>query len=164
MTDSLPPAVMSTLTCLFVIGLTAAIYLLFFYVDFAAIKGIPEIPGGSLLHGHLYMLGQDHATTAQRWSQDNGWPIYQVRLGNRRVIFLNSFDVAREWLVIRQNYTIDRPLLYTFHNLVSKTSGRLDAAPLTGHKFLKENMSKLQLLGPTLGTSAPENNGASWVP
>lgn len=101
----------------------ALTYLRFFYVDFAPIRNIPEIPGGSLLHGHLYMLGKDHATTAEKWSQDYGWPIYQVRLGNRRVIFLNSFNVAREWLVTRQSYTVDRPSLYTFHNLVSKTSG-----------------------------------------
>lgn len=101
----------------------ALIYLRFFYVDFPPIRNIPEIPGSSLLHGHLYMLGKDHATTAEKWSQDYGWPIYQVRLGNRRVIFLNSFKVAREWLVTRQSDTIDRPSLYTFHNLVSKTSG-----------------------------------------
>lgn len=101
----------------------ALIYLRFFYVDFPPIRSIPEIPGGSLLHGHLYMLGQDHATTAEKWSKDYNWPIYQARLGNRRVFFLNGFEVAREWLVSCQSYTIDRPSLYTFHNLVSKTSG-----------------------------------------
>ncbi|KUI72000.1 Phenylacetate 2-hydroxylase [Cytospora mali] len=102
--------------------ITGLVYLRFYYVDFAAIKGIPEIPGGSLVHGHLYQLGQDHATTTERWAQKYGWPIYQIRLGNRRVIFLNGFEVAREWLVTRQGCTIDRPLLYTFHGIVSKTS------------------------------------------
>lgn len=106
----------------------ALVYLSFFYVDFPLIKSIPEIPGGSLLHGHLYMLGRDHATTAEKWSQDYGWPIYQIRLGNRRVIFLNGFEVARDWLVSCQSCTIDRPSLYTFHNLVSKTSGMPDSA------------------------------------
>ena len=125
MADVLTPAVTSIPACLCLIICTSAlIYLHFFYVDFAPIRSIPEIPGGSLLHGHLYKLGQDHATTAEKWSQDYGWPIYQIRLGNRRVIFLNGFEVAREWLVTRQNYTIDRPSMYTFHNLVSKTSGR----------------------------------------
>ena len=134
MTDSLVPDVTSILAYIAPIILIAAIYLRFFYVDFSAIGGIPEIPGGSLLHGHLYMLEQDHATTAQKWSHDYGWPIYQVRLGSRRVIFLNGFEVAREWLVTRQSYTIDRPLMYTFHNLVSKTSGRSDAASLKEKK------------------------------
>lgn len=122
MTDLLTPVMTSILAWLCVIIFTAAIYLYFFYVDFVAIEGIPEIPGASLLHGHLYMLGQDHATTTQKWSQRYGWPIYQVRLGNRRVIILNGFEVAREWLVTHQNHTVDRPLLYTFHTLVSKTS------------------------------------------
>lgn len=124
MTDFPTPAVTLVPAYLSVIVLTLALlYLRFFYVDFPLIRNIPEIPGGSLLHGHLYMLGEDHATTAEKWSQEYGWPIYQVRLGNRRVIFLNSFKVAREWLVTRQSYTVDRPSLYTFHNLVSKTSG-----------------------------------------
>lgn len=133
MTDWLAPAVTPIIVYISVLLLTSAfIYLRFFYVDFALITGIPEIPGGSLLHGHLYMLGQDHATTAEKWSQDYGWPIYQIRLGNRRVIFLNGFEVAREWLVTRQSHTIDRPSLYTFHNLVSKTSGRLERTSRNG--------------------------------
>lgn len=125
MSDLLTPAVTSVLAYLSVIILAfALIYLRFLYVDFAPIRGIPEVPGGSLLHGHLYMLGQDHATTAEKWSRDHGWPIYQIRLGNRRVIFLNGFETTREWLVTRQSNTVDRPSLYTFHNLVSKTSGK----------------------------------------
>jgi hypothetical protein len=41
------------------------IYLHFFYVDFNHIKGLPEIPGGSWISGHLYMLQNDHASTAE---------------------------------------------------------------------------------------------------
>lgn len=98
-------------------------YLRLFYVDFAAIKGIPEAPGGSLLHGHLSLLGKDHATAAQRLAEQYGWPIFQVRLGYRRAVFLNGFEVARNWLVTHQAATIDRPTFYTFHGVVSKTSG-----------------------------------------
>lgn len=112
------------------------IYLWFYYVDFAAIQGIPEIPGGSLLHGHLYQLGQDHATTTEKWAKEYDWPIYQIRLGNRRVVFLNGFEIARDWLVTRQGCTIDRPLLYTFHGIVSKTSGKYsDTSPWMYHMF-----------------------------
>lgn len=113
-------------TCLFLpfaACLAFFVYMRFFYVDFGPIPGIPEIPGGSPLHGHLYLLGRDHASTAERWAQQFGWPLYQVRLGYRRVVFLNGFEAAREWLVTRQSCTIDRPWLYTFHGVVSKTSG-----------------------------------------
>lgn len=106
------------------LGFAIFIYLRYFYVDFSAIQGISEIPGASLLHGHLYQLGHDHATTAQKWAEKYGWPIFQIRLGNRRVVVLNGFEVARDWIVTNQASTVDRPLFYTFHGVVSKTSGQ----------------------------------------
>jgi phenylacetate 2-hydroxylase len=108
---------------LVILAVITALYIRFFYVDFAHIKGLPEIPGGSLISGHLYMLGNDHASTAEKWAVANSWPVYQIRLGNRRAVMINSFDVAREWIVTKQTSTIDRPWLYTFHGVVSKTSG-----------------------------------------
>ncbi|KAJ9150922.1 Amino acid permease [Pleurostoma richardsiae] len=100
----------------------AFLYLRFFYVDIGSIQGIPEVPGASLLHGHIYQLGNDHSTTLQQWAKQYEWPIFQIRLGNRRVVVLNGFDVARDWIVANQAHTIDRPLFYTFHGVVSKTS------------------------------------------
>ncbi|KAL3457161.1 cytochrome P450 [Aspergillus heterothallicus] len=117
------PKVLASLV-LFSVGacilLTA--YVLFVYVDFPKIQGIPEIPGGELLAGHLYQLGADHATTAQTWSARYGWPVFQLRMGYRRAVILNSFESAREWMVKNQSATIDRPWFYTFHGVVSKTS------------------------------------------
>jgi phenylacetate 2-hydroxylase len=99
------------------------VYIFFFYVDLSKINGIPEIPGGELLAGHLYQLGADHATTAQTWSTQHGWPVFQLRMGYRRAVILNSFESAREWMIKNQSATIDRPWFYTFHGVVSKTSG-----------------------------------------
>ncbi|KAL3489963.1 cytochrome P450 [Aspergillus germanicus] len=98
------------------------LYTAFFYVDFPKINGIPEIPSGDLLAGHLYQLGADHATTAQTWSSQYGWPVFQLRMGYRRAVILNSFESAREWMIKNQSATIDRPWFYTFHGVVSKTS------------------------------------------
>ncbi|OAP57618.1 hypothetical protein AYL99_08356 [Fonsecaea erecta] len=92
------------------------------YLDFPTIKGIPEIPGGDLIHGHFYELGDDHATTAEKWSLQYSWPVFQIRMGRRRAILLNGFHAAREWLVTNQASTLDRPRLYTFHGVVSATS------------------------------------------
>lgn len=103
--------------------LGVAVYFQYFYVDFANILGIPEIPGGSYVYGHLDLLGHDHPTTLQNWAVEHSWPLYQIRLGNRRAIVLNSFEAARDWLVTNQASTLDRPWLYTFHGVVSKTSG-----------------------------------------
>jgi phenylacetate 2-hydroxylase len=106
------------------IGIGALIYLWFSYVDLPSIQGIPEIPGGELLAGHFYKLGDDHATTAEGWAQKYNWPLFQLRMGQRRAVILNSFDAAREWTVKNQAATLDRPWFYTFHGIVSKTSGR----------------------------------------
>ncbi|KAL2833335.1 cytochrome P450 [Aspergillus cavernicola] len=102
--------------------LLLAVYISFFYTDIPKIEGIPEIPGGELLAGHLYELGNDHATTAENWAATYGWPVFQLRMGYRRAVILNSFEAAREWLVKNQSATIDRPWLWTFHGIVSKTS------------------------------------------
>lgn len=101
------------------------IYVSFFYVDIRKIRGIPEIPGGEILAGHLYQLGSDHATTAEKWSAKYGWPVFQLRMGYRRAVVINSFEAAREWLVKNQSATVDRPWFYTFHGVVSATSGSL---------------------------------------
>ncbi|EXJ83385.1 hypothetical protein A1O1_07007 [Capronia coronata CBS 617.96] len=104
------------------LGVGALIYVRFFYVDLPKIKGIPEIPDGEALAGHFYKLGDDHATAAESWAEKYGWPVFQVRMGQRRAVILNSFESAREWTVKNQSATLDRPWFYTFHGIVSATS------------------------------------------
>ncbi|KAL4963089.1 cytochrome P450 [Aspergillus stella-maris] len=103
-------------------SLGAVLYLYLYYIDYPSIAGIPSIPGGSFLAGHLYLLGADHASTAEKWSKENGWPVFQLRMGRRRAVILNSFEAAREWMVKNQGALVDRPWFYTFHGIVSKTS------------------------------------------
>lgn len=106
-------------------AITGIIYLRYFYVDYSTIRGLPEIPDAPLLSGHLYMLGDDHASKAEEWSKTHEWPVYQVRMGNRRAVMINSFSAAKEWIIKNQSATIDRPSFYTFHGVVSSTSGAL---------------------------------------
>ena len=87
------------------------------------IKGIPEIPGAIPVAGHLFKLGEDHATICEGWWRQYGWSVFQIRLGNTRVVVVNSFDDCRKMLVNNQNATIDRPKLYTFHGVISSTQG-----------------------------------------
>ncbi|TPX09751.1 uncharacterized protein E0L32_009090 [Thyridium curvatum] len=104
------------------LAIAALVYLYFFYVDYPKIKGIPEAHGGDLLAGHFYQLGADHAVTAERWSKENNWPVFQIRMGRRRAVILNSFNSSREWMVKNQTATVDRPWFHTFHGVVSATS------------------------------------------
>lgn len=119
----------SALTTLMAVSVVAAlilvIYTRWFYVDFPELEGIPEAPHCQTLAGHFYALGDDHAKTAEIWAKKYDWPVFQFRMGNRRAIMLNSFEAARDWIIKNQAATLDRPWFYTFHGVVSATSGKL---------------------------------------
>jgi phenylacetate 2-hydroxylase len=121
--DGLANPMVGSIAAVTVMASAIYVYLKWFYVDIPKIAGIPEIPGGELLAGHLYQLGEDHAATAEKWSAQYGWPVFQLRMGMRRAIVVNSFESAKEWFVKNQSATLDRPWFYTFHGVVSATSG-----------------------------------------
>ncbi|KAF4589124.1 phenylacetate 2-hydroxylase [Ophiocordyceps camponoti-floridani] len=94
---------------------------LLYATDVPKIKGLPEAPGLPLL-GSLVHLGADHPRVARRWAARYG-PVVQARLGNRRVIFVNSYESVRHFWVTHQSALISRPTFYTFHRLVSSSQG-----------------------------------------
>ena len=134
----------------FTIG--ALLYLRLFYVDIPKIDGIPEIPNGDLLAGHLYQLKEDHANTLHLWSLKYGWPVFQGRMGYRRAVFINSFDTAQEWITKNHAATADRPWFHTFHGVVSATSG-LHTSRLKSRPMLKI----------TLTSRLSQNSGDYWL-
>ncbi|KAG9768041.1 putative cytochrome P450, partial [Aureobasidium melanogenum] len=90
--------------------------------DQPKIKGLPEIPGVPLF-GNLLQLGQDHARVTAKWAKEYGWPVFQTRLGNRRIVWANTFDSVKHLWITNQSALISRPTLYTFHNVVSSSQG-----------------------------------------
>jgi phenylacetate 2-hydroxylase len=93
--------------------------------DVPFIKGIPEAPGSVPFFGHLKALGNDHPSKLQEWGVTRDWPVFQVKFGNRRFLVLNTFEAAQDFMVKNANATIDRPLFYTFHSILSTTQGML---------------------------------------
>lgn len=91
------------------------------HTDVPKIKNLPEIPGVPLF-GNLLQLGSHHAKKAQEWSKQYG-PVFQVRMGNRRIIFANTFDSVKNLWITNQSALISRPKLHTFHTLVSSSEG-----------------------------------------
>ncbi|KAF2199014.1 cytochrome P450 phenylacetate hydroxylase-like protein [Delitschia confertaspora ATCC 74209] len=89
--------------------------------DTPKIKGIPEIPGLPLF-GSLLELGSNHAVVAQKWAKRYG-PVFQVRMGNKRIVFANSFDTVKHFWITNQSALISRPTLHTFHSVVSTSQG-----------------------------------------
>ena len=72
--------------------------------DIPKIKGLPEIPGWPIF-GNLIELGNNHALAAQKWSKKYG-PVFQVRMGNRRIVFANTFDSVRNLWITNQSALI----------------------------------------------------------
>lgn len=85
------------------------------------IKSLPEIPGLPVF-GSLIELGEYHARVAARWAKKYG-PVFQARLGNRRIVFANSFDSVKQLWITNQSSLISRPTLHTFHSVVSSSQG-----------------------------------------
>jgi phenylacetate 2-hydroxylase len=118
MLEALSP---TTLSFLF---LTLGYFLIRFFnsTDQPKIKGLPEVPGVPLF-GNLLQLGEDHARVTAVWAKKYGWPVFQTRLGNRRIVWANTFDSVKYFWINNQSALISRPTLYTFHSVVSSSQG-----------------------------------------
>ena len=105
------------------IFLALAFYLVRYisYTDTPFIKGLPAVPGLPIV-GNLFQLGDSHALNAQTLAKKHG-PVFQVRLGNRRIVFVNSFASVRHFWITHQSALISRPTLFTFHSKLSSTQG-----------------------------------------
>lgn len=105
----------------------AFLAILFFLVkyfnrtDTPKIKNLPEVPGYPLV-GSLLQFGEHHAKVAARLAKKYG-PVFQVRLGNKRIVFANTFESVKHLWITNQSALISRPMLYTFHSVVSSSQG-----------------------------------------
>ena len=89
--------------------------------DIPKIKNLPQIPGYPIF-GNLTQLGENHAKVAHDWSKKYG-PVFQVRMGNRRIVFANTFESVKNLWITNQSALISRPTLHTFHTVVSSSEG-----------------------------------------
>ncbi|KAF2486796.1 putative P450 monooxygenase [Neohortaea acidophila] len=110
-----------TIAPFFVVALIYTIIKIMDRTDVPKIKNLPEVPGWPIF-GNLAQLGDNHAKVAQEWSDKYG-PVFQVRMGNRRIVFANTFDSVRNLWITNQSALISRPMLHTFHTVVSSSEG-----------------------------------------
>ncbi|KAJ5382044.1 uncharacterized protein N7496_004472 [Penicillium cataractarum] len=106
------------------IAVVTVVYFIIRYLnrtDVPKIKGLPEIPGIPLF-GNLLQLGDQHAQVTAKWAKKYG-PVFQVRMGNKRIVFANSFDSVRQLWIKDQSALISRPTFHTFHSVVSSSQG-----------------------------------------
>ncbi|ODH45993.1 phenylacetate 2-hydroxylase [Paracoccidioides brasiliensis] len=89
--------------------------------DISKIKNLTEVPGIPMF-GNLIQLGDEHAKRAAEWVKTYG-EVFQVRLGNKRIVFANTFDSVKYFWITHQSALISRPTLHTFHTVVSSSQG-----------------------------------------
>ncbi len=89
--------------------------------DIPKIPGLPEAPGWPIF-GSLFQLGDNHAKALLQMAKKLG-PVFQVRMGNKRIVVANSYDSIKEFWVKNQAALISRPALHTFHKVLSSSQG-----------------------------------------
>ncbi|KAH8649811.1 cytochrome P450 76A2 [Xylariales sp. PMI_506] len=87
-------------------------------VRISGLKG----PRGWPLVGNIWDIRHNASERYRQWAKQFG-PVYQVQLGNIPVVVVNSAKAAK--IIFGQNSQAlaSRPEFYTFHKLVSDTSG-----------------------------------------
>ena len=79
-------------------------------------------PSGLPMIGNLHQIRVNAAEQYRLWSQKYG-SVFQIMLGNVPVIVVNSSKSARELFGGNSQALSSRPEFYTFHKVVSSTSG-----------------------------------------
>ncbi|KAL4809423.1 cytochrome P450 [Aspergillus unguis] len=141
-----------------VLGAILFLTIRLFKTDIPKLKHVPELPNALPLYGHLKHLGNDHASAFESFYKENTQTnaVVQARLGNRRVLVLNSFAAAQEFIVKNASATIDRPLFYTFHGIVSKTQGgTIGTAPWSESTKRMRTVAGALMSRPAVQRSAP---------
>ncbi|CAF4793228.1 unnamed protein product, partial [Rotaria sp. Silwood2] len=87
--------------------------------DVPKINGLPEAPGWPIF-GSLLQLQENHSLALSKLAKRLG-PVFQIRMGNKRVVVANSYDSIKELWLKNQSLLISRPMLYTFHTVVSSS-------------------------------------------
>ncbi|ODV63648.1 cytochrome P450, partial [Ascoidea rubescens DSM 1968] len=85
------------------------------------IQNLPQVPGLPIV-GNLHQVLYNPTVTYSNWAKKYG-DVYQIKLGSENIVVANSFDsVKRLWLETRTSNN-SRPVLYTFHKVVSSSKG-----------------------------------------
>lgn len=104
------------------IALICSIYIYDLFTKPKRFNNIFEIPNYPII-GNLAQLKNNPAKTLMEWSTKYNTSIFQIRLGNKRIIVVNSFDFVSNLWTKNACKNNSRPINYTFHSVVSSTQG-----------------------------------------
>ncbi|KAI5967861.1 hypothetical protein CANMA_002629 [Candida margitis] len=82
------------------------------------IRGIYSIPGELPVVGHLHLSLHNPAKAYMEWASRYNKSVYQIRLGTRWVVVVNSYDAVVDIWMNHSCQNNSRPVSYTFHGLI----------------------------------------------
>lgn len=96
--------------------------------------------------GNLFTVLDNPALVYMKWSKEHGCSIFQLRLGNKRAIVVNSYEDCKNLLHKFASSTNSRPIQYIFHNIVSETQGfTIGSTPLSDTYKRKKKMISMNI-------------------
>lgn len=112
-----------TITCFLILLIITFGIAIDYIITPKEIANIFPIPGELPFIGHLHLILENPALIYLTWSKLYNQSIFQIRIGNKRVVVVNSFDDVVGLWVNHSCQNNSRPLSYTFHDLVSAIQG-----------------------------------------
>ncbi|EXJ55982.1 3-hydroxyphenylacetate 6-hydroxylase [Cladophialophora yegresii CBS 114405] len=112
-------------------------------------------PSGLPMIGNIHQIRVNAAEQYRLWAQKYG-SVYQIMLGNVPVIVVNSSKAAREIFGANSQALSSRPEFYTFHKVVSSTSGTtIGTSPFSESLKRRRKGAASALNKPSVATYVP---------
>ena len=127
-----------TITCFLILLIITFGIAIDYIITPKEIANIFPIPGELPFIGHLHLILENPALIYLTWSKLYNQSIFQIRIGNKRVVVVNSFDDVVGLWVNHSCQNNSRPLSYTFHDLVSAIQGFTIGSTPASLTFQKE--------------------------
>ncbi|CCE81469.1 Piso0_002126 [Millerozyma farinosa CBS 7064] len=103
----------------------------------STIKNILVIPGYPLV-GNIFQVLNNPALVYMRWASYYKTSIFQVRLGIKRIVVVNSYEDVKNLWIKHSCSNNSRPVSYTFHDVVSATQGFTIGSTPVGDTYKKK--------------------------
>ncbi|CAF0983837.1 unnamed protein product [Adineta ricciae] len=129
--------------------------------DIPKIHGLPEAPNWPVF-GSLFQLGENHSKSLSKLAKKLG-PVFQIRMGNRRIVVANSYDSIKYFWVKNQAALISRPALHTFHNVVSSEVLSIGTSPWDESCKQRRKAAATALNKPAVQTYMPIIDHESYI-
>lgn len=101
------------------------------------ISGVFIIPGYPIF-GNAFQIWNNPAKVFIKWSQNYGTSVFQIRLGYKRIVVVNSFEDAKDIWIDHCTSVNSRPESYTFHGIVSANQGATIGSTPAGKDFVRK--------------------------